>query len=116
MLASATPTGMLRILKTNLLHFSRLVSQWLSPLGSLSTIEETENLAGGINRVLKNALKAVSKRANKKSGRGAPWWTSECESAHLNYRQVMEEHKRSKWQGFLDLLLPLLEESIGKEQ
>ncbi|POS85079.1 hypothetical protein EPUL_003411 [Erysiphe pulchra] len=99
LLASVTSRSLLRVLKTNLPHFARVVSQWLPPIGScgsLDTIEEIENFAEGINWALENALKAVGKRANKKVGRGAPWWTSECKPAHLNYRKVTEENERSE--------------------
>ncbi|KAI0993264.1 hypothetical protein K3495_g14920, partial [Podosphaera aphanis] len=55
-----------------------------------------EKFAEDINWALENALKAVGKRVNKKSGRGAPWWTSECKSAHLDYRHVTDEHERNE--------------------
>lgn len=94
--ASSASNCKLRVSQTNLPHFAQVVLRWLPSLGPLSIVEEIENFAKGISRALENALKAVGKRPNKKSERGAPWWTSECKSAHLDYRQVVEEPERSK--------------------
>lgn len=60
----------------------------------MSSIEETERFAEKLCRTLENALKAVDKRLNKKSRKSAPWWTSECKSAHLDYREALDEPDR----------------------
>lgn len=57
----------------NLPKFAQVVSQWLPLLTSLSSIEETERFAQELCRALENALKAVGKLPNKKSGKSAPW-------------------------------------------
>ena len=78
-------SGKLRVSKANLPQFSRVVAQWLPPVISLNTLEETENFAQDICWALENAVKAVGKRPNKQNGKSAPWWTPECKLAHLEY-------------------------------
>ncbi|KHJ31233.1 putative avra10-like protein [Erysiphe necator] len=93
-LTRSDPSGKLRVAKENIPRFTRIVSQWLPPLTPLRTIEETENFAQDLCRTLENALKAVGKRPNKKSGRSATWWTSECKTAQLEYKEALEETER----------------------
>ncbi|KAI0994593.1 hypothetical protein K3495_g13588 [Podosphaera aphanis] len=71
-----------------------VVTQWLPCLRLINTIEEIDNFAQDISWALENALKAVGKKPNRKSGRGAPWWTAECKSAQLDYREAVEVSER----------------------
>lgn len=87
-------TNKLRVSDMNLPKFAQVVSQWLPLLTRLSSIEETEHFAQELCRALENALKAVGKRPNKKSGTSAPWWTLECKSAHIDYRRAVDEPDR----------------------
>lgn len=84
----------LLISKEKVPQFIRVVSQWLPPIPTLSTVEETEKFAQDICLALTNSLKAVGKRSNKKSGRRAPWWTPECKFAHIEYQEAAEESER----------------------
>ncbi|POS82700.1 hypothetical protein EPUL_003942 [Erysiphe pulchra] len=86
----------LRISKTNIPQFGRVMSQWLPSITCLNTLEEIDNFAREICWALENALKTTGKRLNEKSGRSAPWWTPECKFAHLEYRDAVQESKRIK--------------------
>lgn len=69
---SPTSSGKLRVSKANLSQFARVVTQWSPFFRSISTIEEIDKFAQDINLALENALKAVGKQPNKKSGKSAP--------------------------------------------
>lgn len=105
----------LRISKEKVPQFIRVVSQWLPPITTLNTVEETENFAQGICWALTNALKAVGKRPNKKSGRKAPWWTPECKFAHLEYQEAVEESERNKLAKTFRNTVASAKRSTGKE-
>ncbi|POS83215.1 hypothetical protein EPUL_003747 [Erysiphe pulchra] len=70
---------------------------WMAYFPTAPRSEETECFAQEICWALENALKAVGKRPNKKSGKSAPWWTSECKSAHLDYREAVDESECLIW-------------------
>lgn len=89
-----THNGNLKVSRQNIPQFNRVVTQWLPSLRLINTTEEIDNFAQDISCALENALKAVGKKPNKKSGRGAPWWTAECKSAQLDYREAVEVSER----------------------
>ncbi|KAI0997483.1 hypothetical protein K3495_g10701 [Podosphaera aphanis] len=72
-----TYNGKLKVSEQNIPQFNRVVTQWLPCLRLINTIEEIDNFAQDISWALENALKAVGKKPNRKSGRGVPWWTAE---------------------------------------
>lgn len=72
-----------------------MVAQWIPPVPSLNTIEEVEDFAHDLTKTLTDALRAVGKHPNRKSGRSAPWWTPECKKAHLEYRAAVLESERT---------------------
>lgn len=91
------PKGPIRVPKDKLPHFAKVVSQWIPPLPSLNSVEDTENFAQELCRVLRDAIKAVGKLSHAKSGRSALWWTSECKAAHLDYQNSLSEPERSTY-------------------
>ena len=92
----STLNGKIRVSKANLPQFARVVTHWLPTLRLINTIEEIDKFAQDLSWALESALNAVGKRPNKKSGRSAPWWTTECKSANLEYREATEVSERNK--------------------
>ncbi|POS82638.1 hypothetical protein EPUL_004536, partial [Erysiphe pulchra] len=86
---SPTLDGKLRVSKANLPQFSRVVTQWLPTLRIMSTIEEVDKFAQDISWALENALKAVAEEVLLGG-------TTECKSAHLEYRETTEISERNE--------------------
>ncbi|KAI1005750.1 hypothetical protein K3495_g2460 [Podosphaera aphanis] len=89
--------GPLRVPKDKLLQFAQLVSPWMSRAQDLKSKGDTEQLAQDLCRALKDALKAVGKVSNGRSGRSAPWWTPECKAVRLQYRTASTEPDRNQY-------------------
>ncbi|POS83591.1 hypothetical protein EPUL_004307 [Erysiphe pulchra] len=77
-------------------HFTHVVSHWLPTISAPNYIEETENLAQDLCRILKEAIKAVDKRPSRGKGKSAPWWTLEFKVAHFNYKDADTSSERSE--------------------
>lgn len=92
---TVSPTGPLRVSKNNLPQFAKVVTQWIPPVPSLNIIKEVEDFAHDLTKTLTDALRAIGKHPNRKSGSSAPWWTLECKEAHLEYRAAVLESERT---------------------
>lgn len=92
---TVSPTGPLRVSKNNLPQFAKVVAQWIPPVPSLNTIEKVEDFAHDLTKTLTDALRAVGKHPNWKSGRSASWWTPECKEAHLEYQAAVLESEHT---------------------
>ncbi|KAI0990751.1 hypothetical protein K3495_g17436, partial [Podosphaera aphanis] len=58
---------------------------------------DIEQFAQDLCRALVDALKAVGKASNGRSGRSAPWWTPEFKTARLRYRTASTEPDRNQY-------------------
>lgn len=71
--AAVNLRGQLQVPIDKLGHFIHLVSRWLPPIFAPSFIEETENLAQDICRVLKKSIKEIEKkRPSRGKGKSTP--------------------------------------------
>ncbi|KAI0991816.1 hypothetical protein K3495_g16371, partial [Podosphaera aphanis] len=92
--AKLAPNGRYKVSKEKLPQFAHVVSQWIPPISPLNTVESVDKFAEDLCKALSDALKAVGKRSNKVLGRSAPWWTSDCKAAKLEYRGAATEEER----------------------
>ncbi|KHJ30047.1 putative eka-like protein [Erysiphe necator] len=101
---SPTSNGKLRVSKANLPQFARVVAQLLPSYRPISTAEEIDEFTQDINLALGNALKAVGKQPNEKSGKSAPWWMANVDlliwttEMHYRYLSVVKRREYSELQ------------------
>ncbi|KAI0994155.1 hypothetical protein K3495_g14026 [Podosphaera aphanis] len=89
--------GPLKVPKDKLPQFAQLGSRWMPRAQDLKSEGDIEQFAQDLCRALVDALKAVGKASNGRSGRSAPWWTPECKAARLRYRTASTEPDRNQY-------------------
>ncbi|KAI0996528.1 hypothetical protein K3495_g11653 [Podosphaera aphanis] len=85
----------IRVRRENLPRYALAIAQWVHPPPQLDSIEKVEAYAEDLCFHLSNAIKATGTRSKKGSGKSAPWWTSECKAAHVEYRNATSASQRA---------------------
>ncbi|KAI0991953.1 hypothetical protein K3495_g16233, partial [Podosphaera aphanis] len=76
----------IRVPRANYSRYAHAIAHWVHPPPILDTTEKVEIYAQELCFQLSNAIKATGTRIGKASGKSAPWWTSRCKAAHIEYQ------------------------------
>ncbi|KAI1001735.1 hypothetical protein K3495_g6466 [Podosphaera aphanis] len=77
-----------RVPRGSLPNFARAIARWVHPPPTLETIEKVEAYAQELRMQVSNGIQATGVKVGKGRGKSAPWWTSKCKAARVEYREA----------------------------